>query len=233
MVQPVDPAELYGHSEQALIELIYVKVANEVLGSRMEELEKALTHAKNILSILTQLQNAKNQLHVTSRSVPAFDESNYETDASHIFGSPIVPSLIASFDYSVITGYAADLDQALNDLLNDLPGGAGGAEATALMNDSNSIYSLGKKVITDIGSDPEAWVMDKYNEDNTQTAGQAGLFQNNLTLAITAGQSLNDSKKEEVRRFLYIFEEYYKSASSILNKITQILEGVARNISRS
>ncbi|MGA8164356.1 MAG: hypothetical protein WB791_04935 [Waddliaceae bacterium] len=59
-----------------------------------------------------------------------------------------------------------------------------------------------------------------------------GLIQRNINAAITAGQSLNDSQKSEVRRYLFVFEEYYKSASAILNKLTQILERIAQGIAR-
>lgn len=234
MVQPVDSALLHGHNEQAMIELIYIKVANKVLGGHMEDLEKALSSIKTIVNALTNLQNAKNQLKVSSRSVPTFDENDYESVTSEVFGSPLTPSLIDGYDYDQINDYADQLKSALNQLLDVLPGGASGAEAEALKDDPNSIWSLGNKVVDTIDSvGPEDWVMDRYNEINTSTVGNAGQYQSDLTLAITAAQSLNDNKKEEVRRFLYIFEEYYKSAASVLNKITQILEGMARNISKS
>ena len=60
----------------------------------------------------------------------------------------------------------------------------------------------------------------------------ANSIQNNITSAITAGEALNDTKKEELRRFLFIFEEYYKSAAAILNKITQLIERLAQGIAR-
>lgn len=76
------------------------------------------------------------------------------------------------------------------------------------------------------------WLMDGYNLRNTASASLAGKIQQNITFAITAGQSLNDQQKEQVRRFLYVFEEFYKSASAILQQITQILQRMAQAISR-
>ncbi|MFA6914778.1 MAG: hypothetical protein WC222_00130 [Parachlamydiales bacterium] len=230
-VQPVDPAELYGHTEQAAIELLYIKAANEVIGYHMERLEDALKSTKDILSALTALQNAKNELEVKDREVPEFDEGDYEEQASYTFGSSIKPEL-TDFDYSKIQDYKEDLEDALQDLLNSLPSD----EQDAIQDDPNSIYTLANKVIEQIGSseqDAEAWVMDNYDRQDGLDTSQTGLFQGALTQAITAGQSLNDTKTEEVRRFLYVFEEYNKSAGAILSKINDIIVNTARNIAKT
>jgi len=77
------------------------------------------------------------------------------------------------------------------------------------------------------------WTLDSYSAIPSGGAlGNAGDIQRNLTSAITAGQNLNDTQKEEVRRYLFVFEEYYKSAADILSKITQIVEKMAQGISR-
>lgn len=77
------------------------------------------------------------------------------------------------------------------------------------------------------------WILDGENDLSTHLSGlEPGEIQRKLTAAITAGQSLNDTQKEEVRRYLFVFEEYYKSAAAILTKITQILERMAQGIAR-
>src|SRR5262249_57694965 len=43
-----------------------------------------------------------------------------------------------------------------------------------------------------------------------------------LKLVIQGGQNLNDQLKEKVRRYDFIFEEFYKSSSDVLQKVTQI-----------
>ncbi|MEX1012457.1 MAG: hypothetical protein WDZ27_02050 [Waddliaceae bacterium] len=73
------------------------------------------------------------------------------------------------------------------------------------------------------------WISDRYNQTDSESAG---LIQRNITNAIVAAESLNDSQKSEVRRFLYVFEEYYKSSAAILQKITQLIERIAQGISR-
>ncbi|MEC7839971.1 MAG: hypothetical protein VX777_08035 [Chlamydiota bacterium] len=57
----------------------------------------------------------------------------------------------------------------------------------------------------------------------------AGSLQQNITTAITAAQGLNTEQQESVQSFLFTFQEYYKSASALLNSITQIVEKFAQN----
>jgi len=79
------------------------------------------------------------------------------------------------------------------------------------------------------------WILDSTQVTNTLLnipGVDSGGIQRNLSAALSAGQSLNDTQKEEVRRYLFVFEEYYKSAAAILSKITQILERMAQAISR-
>jgi hypothetical protein len=49
-----------------------------------------------------------------------------------------------------------------------------------------------------------------------------------LTKAITAAQSTNDQQNEDVRNFLNLFEQYYKSASALLQAISQIIQKMAQ-----
>ncbi len=124
---------------------------------------------------------------------------------------PITPLLNGATDPNSLL---AKLQQVLSDIKSVFvtPGGADVTSATGYL---SSISGLTK------------WLLDNYQSVGSLSAGQ---FQTNITFAITAAQSLNDSQNESVRRFLFIFEEYYKSASAILQQITQILERVAQNI---
>lgn len=72
------------------------------------------------------------------------------------------------------------------------------------------------------------WILDGRNSGATTT----GPVQDHITQAITSAQSLNDTQKEDVRRYMFLFEEFYKSASAVLTKISQLLEKVAQGISR-
>lgn len=105
--------------------------------------------------------------------------------------------------------------------------------------DAGGLPIIIPEVITTLTSDERLkialsrWTLDSYSAVPSGGAlGNAGDIQRNLTSAITAGQNLNDTQKEEIRRYLFVFEEYYKSAAAILNKITQIIEKMAQGISR-
>jgi len=78
----------------------------------------------------------------------------------------------------------------------------------------------------------QAWLIDRYNLRNTPDGAKAGLYQQNITNAVTAGQSVNTSQQDKVRNFLYIFQEYYKSASAVLQQLTQIIQRMGQGISR-
>lgn len=75
-----------------------------------------------------------------------------------------------------------------------------------------------------------AWIMDNYQTFSSPDASKAGLIQQNITAAITAAQSTNDTQKQDVRNSLLVFEEYYKSAATILNQLTQIITRMAQGI---
>lgn len=78
-----------------------------------------------------------------------------------------------------------------------------------------------------------AWMIDSYNQrTNAINASQAGQIQQNLTFAITTAQSTNTSQQNSVRQFLYVFEEYYKSASAILQQLTDMINRMAQGIAR-
>lgn len=86
---------------------------------------------------------------------------------------------------------------------------------------------VGVQTVGEMGSQP---VDPFYNSNYLRDASKAGSIQDNITFAITAAQSLNDSQKEQVRRYMYVFEEYYKSASSLLTAISQIIQKIAQGI---
>lgn len=77
-----------------------------------------------------------------------------------------------------------------------------------------------------------AWIMDNYQTFSSPDASNAGLIQQKITAAITAAQSTNDTQKQDVRNSLLVFEEYYKSAATVLNQLTQIISRMAQGIAK-
>lgn len=72
------------------------------------------------------------------------------------------------------------------------------------------------------------WIIDGRDASATAT----GVIQGQLTQTITTAENLNDTQKQNVRQYLFLFEEFYKSASNILSQITQIIQKMAQGIAR-
>jgi len=71
------------------------------------------------------------------------------------------------------------------------------------------------------------WIYDGYSVSDQI---DSGVYQRNLTQAITSAQNLNDTQKEDLRRFMYLFEQFYKSASAVLQAIDRMVNKMAQNI---
>jgi hypothetical protein len=104
----------------------------------------------------------------------------------------------------------------LNYLLEQLGITSGASSLT------DSLTTL-KKDFTDV-SDIPTWVQDYTS--------QQGTYQTHLNNAIVASQSLNDAKREELRQVMFVFEEFYKSSTSMLSRLTQLIEKMASAINR-
>lgn len=188
---------------------------------------------------------------------PTGNKENYQAykqAASAYFGQAIVPKIPAS--WGTFNGTNFTITQAGTDALQQLVNyrTSIGNQIALLSqqftltqrNATGSLYLQLKSVYDDLQSvqviqpttqtsqnqltNPWAWFIDKYDKTLSSDVTQQGQIQSNITKAITAGQSLNDQQKEDVRNFLFVFEEYYKSASSVLQQLTQILERMAQGI---
>jgi|GEM_PF-4781702 len=97
-------------------------------------------------------------------------------------------------------------------------------EATSLISTLKALQTDIKNLI-DSGEGVQQWVQDIQS-------GQENDFQRHMSDAITASQSFNDTQREELSRVMFVFEEFYKSATSLLSTMTQIIEKMASYISR-
>jgi hypothetical protein len=79
MADSVDPTVsnivIEDHNLQALVELQYIRVGNEVMNSALTKLEQALTITQGSLDVLSSLQNLHNQLAITAQSQLPFNFS--------------------------------------------------------------------------------------------------------------------------------------------------------------
>jgi hypothetical protein len=238
-----------GRSIQALVELVYCQTANDILTSAMAGLEQALATTQNSLQTLTTLQNLKNSLKPIAKSSFStnFDygsgtddyEKDYSSAASAFFGTPIDPAFyignteITSAGSPGYSGFISSLSQAKSALLTQLTFLSGITDT----NDPNTLYAKLKVVYNDLPNlnsfnSVSKWVMDNYDAHGSEAATTAGVFQQHLTDAITAGQSLNSSQQQKVQNYLFVFQQYYQSAAAILNALEQIISRMAQAAGR-
>jgi len=99
--------------------------------------------------------------------------------------------------------------------------------ALAAGDDGTPLSQQLEKIINDFETHPniQTWIQD-------YESGQEGEFQRHLNDAVVASQALNDTEREELRRVMFVYEEFYKSATAMLSRMTQIIERMAAAISR-
>lgn len=244
------------HTLQAFIELVYVKTANDVLVSQMASLESALGTTQSAMDTLTRIQNLHNLVTVKSKgtfNAGAYSAgatvTQYTSAASAFFGTPVSVSVSfaalaqsATSTHPAIGGYSAfqaQMIQIKSQLSSEIAALSGTTPRISGREDSNSLLAKLRIVLSDLNASDVTvtsagaafWVIDNYNATGTGVTS-AGNFQQHITNAITAGQSLNTTQTESVRNFLYLFEEYYKSASAVLQAISQIIQKMADGIAR-
>lgn len=101
-------------------------------------------------------------------------------------------------------------------------------------NEKPELMTRIKQVLDDMnqgGPDPNqklfVWIQDNYANTDVTTSGG---FQTHLTQCITAAQSLNDTQKQNLQNYIYVFQQFYTSAASMLATITAMITKMADNI---
>jgi hypothetical protein len=256
-LSPITSAEINAHTEQALVELIYVGVANDIIGSALGTLQSALAATQSVLNILQALQSMHNEVSVAGKSTFNFDfltggsaahaspggslnitfySQVYQHAASAFFGQAIDPHFLFSANDSRFPPFASALISLRTQLGKEISVIARQTPASTINNPQNLVNAL-RKVFNELPSTSnytsiQTWAIDSYNQHGAAGVSNAGSIQNDLTSAITAAQSLNDTQKESVRAFLFVFQQYYQSASAILTSMNQIMTQIAQKISQ-
>jgi hypothetical protein len=57
-----------------------------------------------------------------------------------------------------------------------------------------------------------------------------GTYQSHLNNAVTASQALNDTEREQLQQVMFVYQQFYQSASSMLSTLNQLLQSIASNI---
>lgn len=160
---------------------------------------------------------------------------------------PTVLGTITTNTLNQFLSARASLIQEIQALSGQTPGNQQGTLVanlrTVLSNINAAFTAVGVSSTTptvNIGPDKvqsafTRWLMDSNMVVNTSlniNGLGGGTIQRNLTAAISSGQSLNSTQQQKVQQYLFVFEEYYKSASSILDTITQILQRMSDAMGR-
>lgn len=324
------------HSINALVELVYVRIGNEVMAQSLSKLEGAISATKQALDALSTVQGLQNMISVKSKSaipftfsaanqtvtytkvsilgttssltfIPAgvttttiltfpFSEtvgtpalvtdtiltltattvativvnnnaSNYMS-AYNLVASAYYKPIDPFFSISVPPANATDpvpsavaitattsaqltgaqltafnwykgqllssrgilsgLISALGPLTPTLPNG--NQDPTTLLAKLKIVYQNMPSTNTSF-SGFKNWVLDGYATHNSTSVANQGLIQQQITNAIVAGESLNSSQNASVRRYMFIFEQYYQSATSIISALNQSMLNIARKVS--
>lgn len=173
---------------------------------------------------------------------------SYTGYTSKLFGDPIVP--VVDIDPNTNGVQPLGNNSASNDIRNQFvqikneisqeisklkaagqKEGDGGLidKLNAILNDMNRTPTAAE-VTAAGGSELDAqityWIVDgQGNSKNTDT----GNIQRRLSDGFNAANTVNDTNKEDLRRYMFLFEEFYKSASTILQALNTVATTFAKN----
>jgi hypothetical protein len=72
------------------------------------------------------------------------------------------------------------------------------------------------------------WIIDGFNSISPATS--SGAIQRNLTTGMTATENINDTLKTQMQNELFIYQEFYDSAGSIISSLNTAATSIARNV---
>ena len=166
-----------------------------------------------------------------------------DTTVQSDFGMSTITPPLDPTAYGVAAGTAPS---ALVDIISGQFNGDGGVEA--IINNLNALItnaqkyvdaSSGASVVTELqqivadfqAAETESpdnpisyWVQNFVNQNE-------GTNQAHLNNAITASQALNDTEREKLQQVMFIYQEFYQSASSMLSALNTLFQTIASNIS--
>lgn len=83
---------------------------------------------------------------------------------------------------------------------------------------------------TDKNKEFEKWILDNQQHGNASSGYLSEAIQQKITSAINAAESFNDQQKQIAQQQLFLFEEFYKSASALLSTINTIICNMAQSV---
>ncbi|MGR3951907.1 MAG: hypothetical protein QRY74_03210 [Chlamydia sp.] len=199
----------------------YSKFENETFNQQLGNISKFSAGQ------IRQYINTVQSLNLSSDTIQTLTEEQYSKLQGTIGGSFLNLATLQATDKSFnsqnngINTIISNLDFLVNQLTN-VSGGSANSIVQALQTIRSDFKTLSDQGITTAVIN---WVQDIGSN-------REGDYQRHLNDAIVASQSLNDSKREELRRVMFVFEEFYKSATNMLSRITQLIERMASSINK-
>ncbi len=244
-----------GRTLQSMLQLEYIGVANEQMAGKLGYLQDALSLSQQILQSLTAIQNISNQIQVSNK-FPEFSLPNPTDDldaykkaykqAASAYFNQIFPSAVPVANAAeqllnvkqklwnqllALEGtspknnrnVSGTLANAVFQVIKDISAAFSGIPMTGNANLQDQLFSAVKK-----------WIMDSQDQRIDETGGQgtAGQIQDRIATALKTAQNLEEGQREDVRRYLFIFQEFYKSAASMLQLLGDIFDKINRGITK-
>jgi hypothetical protein len=231
-------------SIQEILMVDYVSLGNQLIFDEMSKLREAINNNQGALGFLNSLQDLMNQKNPTAFQLKlqnllsnlstsggtahdTFEKDTFDQilgTAANFSGSPPLPSATPGVTqlYSDILSNSplAPRDRVISKISITIGqvAGVGGAE---------NLLSTLNIIKTDLQGAPN---LETYVQDFSGGATQD--FQRHINDAITASQSFNDTQREELQRVMFVYEEFYKSSTGLLSRLTQLIEKIASYINR-
>jgi hypothetical protein len=242
-----------GRSLQSMLAIEYVGAGNSQVGGKMSYLEQALSLSQQVLTTLTGIQNVSNDIQVNNKipfQLPTTTDlddykAEYRRQASAYF-SQIFPTA------APVAATAEKLLALKQNLYNQIlaiekaTSGANGRNVpgtiayTAFQVVQDISAAFAKVNLNDANAQDQLvdavkkWIIDNQDVRIDEAGGQnnAGAIQDKIATAIKTAENLEESQREDVRRYLLVFQEFYKSAMSMIQLLGTMFDKINQGISK-
>ncbi len=126
----------------------------------------------------------------------------------------------------IVTGKFENSGSGLQQIIDNLTALIAKAQQYVDPQSGASVVSELQRILLDFqgAGSIQTWVTNFANQNE-------GAYQAHLNNGITASQALNDTEREQLQQVMFVYQEFYQSATSMLSSLNQLLQSIASNIS--
>lgn len=155
---------------------------------------------------------------------------NYVSVANLLFSKPITATpTVDTKSQSVINEYNKLVAQ-ISTVIAEVQKAAGGSIPASLQSNQTTLISQLQQVQKDMANPNTTiaqWLVDGTGNTNSSITGT---YQINLTQAITGAEGFNTTQQQRLSAQLFLFQEFYQSASAALSTISQEIIKMAQGV---